>query len=306
MGNDVSNSQLNSLESLTDSSYNNFNNYCELEKLIFQKENENTIINRVWIVKRSISENQGLIKPLYLNSIPSYKKVFNNFYLLEPRHNVFNIKNEIKSNFKHWALILELSNCSYVNIQFGESGVSLQEFNKTNIPGESVLNAILKTWGEDGHPFSFCFLGNANYNYQTLKNYLEFKKNQEIENFKETKNSYYSAAFNNCHDFVYDIEMFLFRYNRPLHSFNYYLKEFFRKFFPNVDINILKKKYEEDLMKTNNKLYRKNMEAIDKRSLKVEKEIKEEFEKRIFENKINWLKNKVINVYSLIKIDSGN
>ena len=190
MGEDLSKSEINSAVSMQDSSYDNWDEEHKPEKMIFQKENENTIINRVWIVKRSISESQGLIKPLYLNSLQSYKKVFNNFYLFEPRHNVFNIKNESKSNFKHWALILELSNSSYVNIQFGESGVSLQEFNKTNIPGESVLNAILKTWGEDGHPFSFCFLGNANYNYQSLKNYLEFKKNQEIENFKETRNSY--------------------------------------------------------------------------------------------------------------------
>ena len=144
MGNAISNSQLNSLESLTDLTYNNLNDNFKLGKLIFQKENENTIINRVWIVKRSISENQGKIKALYLNLLPSYEKVFKNFYLPEPRHNVFNIKNEFKSNLKHWALILELSNGSYVNIQFGETGLSLKEFNKTNIPGESVLNAILE------------------------------------------------------------------------------------------------------------------------------------------------------------------
>ena len=96
MGNAISNSQLNSLESLTDLPYNNLNDNFKLGKLIFQKENENTLINRVWIVKRSISENQGKIKALYLNLLPSYEKVFKNFYLPEPRHNVFNIKNEFK------------------------------------------------------------------------------------------------------------------------------------------------------------------------------------------------------------------
>ena len=304
MGNEISNSQINSLASLTDLPYNNLNDNFKLGKLIFQKENENTLINRVWIVKRSISENQGKIKALYLNLLPSYEKVFKNFYLPEPRHNVFNIKNEFKSNLKHWALILELSNGSYVNIQFGETGLSLKEFNKTNIPGESVLNAILETWGEDGHPFSFCFLGNANYKYQSLKNYLEFKKYQEIQTLKIKRNYYYSFAFNNCHDSVYDIELFLFRYNRPLHLFNYYLNKFFKKFFPKVNIDVLKKKYEEDLEKINNKLFKKNMDAIDKIPLKVEKEIKEEKEKMIFENKLIWLKNKVKEIYSHIEIDS--
>ena len=185
MGNDISNSQLNSLESLTDSSYNNFNNYYEPEKLIFQKENENTIINRVWIVKRSVTENKGHIKSLYLNFLPNYEKVFKNFYLFEPRHNVFNVRNEFNFNFKHWALILELSNDSYVNIQYGDTGVSLKEFNETNIPGESVLNAIIETWGEDGHPFSFCYLGNANYKYESLKYYLSSIKNQELQKFEK-------------------------------------------------------------------------------------------------------------------------
>ena len=169
MGEEVSTSQLNSSQLVPDSSSDDFDNTFKLEKMIFQKENENTIINRVWIVKRSISKNQGHIDKLYLNFVPSPERVFKNFYLLEPRHNVFNIKGEIKKNLKHWALILELSNGSYVNTQFGDTGLSLKEFNETNIQGESVLNAILDTWGEDGHPFSFCFLGNANFRYEYLK-----------------------------------------------------------------------------------------------------------------------------------------
>ena len=46
------------------------------------------------------------------------------------------------------------------------------------------------------------------------------------------------------------------------------------------------------------------MDAIDKIPLKVEKEIKEEKEKMIFENKLIWLKNKVKEIYSLIEIES--
>ena len=205
MGEEVSTSQLNSSQLVSDSNSISFEHTFKLEKMVFQKENENTIINRVWIIKRSISKNHGHIDKLYLNFLPSPERVFKNFYLPEPRHNVFNIKNEFKSNLKHWALILELSNGSYVNIQFGETGLSLKEFNKTNIPGESVLNAILETWGKDGHPFSFCFLGNANYKYQSLKNYLQFKKYQEIITLKVKRNYYYSFAFNNCHDCAYDI-----------------------------------------------------------------------------------------------------
>ena len=116
MGEEVSTSQLNSSQLVSDSNSNGFENTFKLEKMVFQKENENTIINRVWIIKRSISKNNGHIDKLYLNFLPSPERVFKNFYLLEQRHNVFNIKNEIKKNLKHWALILELSNGSYVNI----------------------------------------------------------------------------------------------------------------------------------------------------------------------------------------------
>ena len=304
MGEEVSTSQLNSSQLVSESNSNGFENTFKLEKMVFQKENENTIINRVWIIKRSISKNHGHIDKLYLNFLPSPERVFKNFYLLEPRHNVFNIKNEIKKNLKHWALILELSNGSYVNIQFGDTGLSLKEFNETNIPGESILNAILETWGEDGHPFSFCFLGNANFRYECLKKKLEKVKNEETKIVKEGSKNFFNVAFNNCQDFVCEIEYFLFRYNNPLHPFDYYLNEFFEKFFPNVNMNILRKKYEEDLEKTNIKFYNKNMEKIDISRKKIENELKEEYDKIIFENKLNRIKNKVIKIYSLIKFNS--
>ena len=304
MGEAVSKSEINSAVSMQDSSYDNWDEEHKPEKMIFQKENENTIINRVWIVKRSVSENQGHIKSLYLNFLPNYEKIFKNFYLLEPRHNVFNVRNEFNFNFKHWALILELSNGSYVNIQFGDTGVSLKEFNETNIPGESVLNAIIETWGEDGHPFSFCYLGNANYKYESLKYYLSSIKNQELQKFEKKEKNYYNVAFNNCQDFACDIEYLLFRYNDTSHSFKYYLNKFFTKFFPNIDMNILKKKYEEDLIKINTKLYFQNMAKIDGSRIKIENEIKEEFDKMLYENKLIWLKNKVIEIYPKINFNS--
>jgi hypothetical protein len=304
MGEAVSKSEINSAVSMQDSSYDNWDEEHKPEKMISQKENENTIINRVWIVKRSVTENKGHIKSLYLNFLPNYEKVFKNFYLLEPRHNVFNIKGEIKKNLKHWALILELSNGSYVNTQFGDTGLSLKEFNETNIQGESVLNAILDTWGEDGHPFSFCFLGNANFRYEYLKKKLESIKNEETKTFNEGSKNFYNFALKNCQDFVCEIEYFLFRFNDQLHLFDYYLNEFFEKFFPNVNMNILKKKYEEDLEKTNIKYFNKNMDKIKKSREKIENELKEKFDKMVFENKLNKIKNKVIKIYSLIKFNS--
>ena len=180
----------------------------------------------------------------------------------------------------------------------------MKEFNETNIPGESILNAILETWGEDGHPFSFCFLGNANFRYEYLKKKLESIKNEETKTFNEGSKNFYNFALKNCQDFVCEIEYFLFRFNDQLHLFDYYLNEFFEKFFPNVNMNILKKKYEEDLVKTNIKYFNKNMDKIKKSREKIENELKEEFDKMVFENKLNRIKNKVIKIYSLIKFNS--
>ena len=63
-------------------------------------------------------------------------------------------------------------------------------------------------------------------------------------------------------------------------------------------MNILKKKYEEDLVKTNIKYFNKNMDKIKKSREKIENELKEEFDKMVFENKLNRIKNKVIKIYS--------
>ena len=95
------------------------------------------------------------------------------------RINRVNKEGYITAKFKHWALILELSNSSYVNIQFGRNGFSLKEFNKTEIEGENLLNSILDTWGEKYDILSFCYLGEPNYEYEKLKIYLKEKKDKE-------------------------------------------------------------------------------------------------------------------------------
>ena len=110
------------------------------------------------------------------------------------------------------------------------NGFSLEEFNKTNIEGESVFNAILNTWGEEDDPFSFCYLGNANKEYDELKEYLKNKKNQEIEFFREKNEVYYNVCFNNCQHFACEIEKFLFYKIKVFHLFDYYLDQFFLKF----------------------------------------------------------------------------
>ena len=151
MGGESSKSDSNSSKSNSDSSSNSANNDGKLEEMVFQKENENTIIKRVWIVKKSISLTDGhvnlggLLKVVY----HLFYKDFDDLKLFKPKPNVFKIKNEYNSNFKHWAIILELSNSSYVNIQFGRDGFSLKEFNKTEVKGESVFNSIIETWGEE-------------------------------------------------------------------------------------------------------------------------------------------------------------
>ena len=151
--------------------------------MICLKENENTNINRVWIVKKCISLSDGHVD-LFRFNIAHGKLLrhdINKIKLDKPKKDVFKIKNESRYYFKHWAIIIELSNDSYVNVQFGKSGFSLIEFNKTNIEGESVLNAILNTWGDDGMPFSFCYLGIANSNYNDLKLFLNKKKKMKLK-----------------------------------------------------------------------------------------------------------------------------
>ena len=264
MGGESSKSDSNSSKSNSDSSSNSANNDGKLEEMVFQKENENTIIKRVWIVKKSISLSDG-----HVDFAPFHYKIFNkDFYnvkLFKPKPNVFKIKNEYNSNFKHWAIILELSNSSYVNIQFGRDGFSLKEFNKTEVKGESVFNSIIETWGEENDPYSFCYLGKANYNYYNLKNILIKRKDIETKIFKEKGKTYYNALHNNCQHFACDIEKILFNSIKVWHSFGYYLEDFFKTFFPNININKIKEIHEKKINENNKELFKKNVDELKAR-----------------------------------------
>ena len=190
MGSESSQSESNSSKSDSHSS-NSGNNNGKLEKMICLKSNENKIINRVWIVKKSISLNNehiAILAGFYISS------ALNNYFLLGNNSNPFAMINTFEPTFKHWAIILELSNDSYVNIQFGRNGFSLKEFNKTNIEGENILNSIKETWGQKGHPFSFCYLGNANYRYDELKNKL-FEKKMKKKKFLKKKEKHIIIYF---------------------------------------------------------------------------------------------------------------
>ena len=251
MGSESSKSESNSSKSDSDSSSNSGDNNTKLEEMICLKENENTNINRVWIVKKCISLSDGHVD-LFRFNIAHGKLLrhdINKIKLDKPKKDVFKIKNESRYYFKHWAIIIELSNDSYVNVQFGKSGFSLIEFNKTNIEGESILNAIINTWGDDGMLFSFCYLGIANSNYNDLKIFLNKKKENEAKSFREEGKIFYHAIHNNCQHFSCDIEKFLFGSIKSWHSFDYYLDQFFDEFFSHINIDNLKEKYRNELNK---------------------------------------------------------
>ena len=280
MGNsESSNSESNSSKSDSELS-NSGNEKGNFEIMNCLKGNENTIINRVWIAKKSISLNDR-----HINFKIFYKKKYlkkKEINLIKPIENVFNLKKEFNSHFKHWAIILELSNDSYVNIQFGRNGFSLEEFNKTDIEGENVLNSIICAWGEDGSPFSFCYLGNANYKYDDLKNKLKAKKNKEVKILEENGKTYYNACFNNCQHFACDIEKILFGYIKSWHSFDYYLDDFYNTFFPNINLNKLKAEYESKLYNENEKLFKLNVKEIQK--IELNKNLSEHRLKKLKDN----------------------
>ena len=232
-----SKSQSNSSKSNSVSSSNSGNKDSKLEKVNFRDENKNTAIKRVWIAKKSIRVNDDHFQAFNFTYLKFLKKLREDPKSLElsfqkPKQNVFELENEIKCQFKHWTTILELSNNSYVNIQFGIDGISVEEFNQTNIDGESILNAEIYTWGKENHPLSFCYLGKANYNFEGLKKFLEEKKQIELNYYIENEKVYYNFVSYNCQHFSCDIEKKLFGYIKGQHSFGYYLNEFFEHFFP--------------------------------------------------------------------------
>ena len=232
-----------------------------LNQINFLKENDNTLIKRIWIVKKSIKLNDRNVSP-YVN-IFSPIVINNKVELVKPKQNVFKIKSNSNAHFKHWAIILELSNDSYVNIQFGRNGFSLNEFNKTDIDGESVFNAILDTWGQEDAPFSFCYLGNFNDRYDKLKNSLIEMKKEEIKRYEKTKMTYYNLCFKNCQHFVCEIEKILFGKIKGVHTFDYYLEQFFYTFFKQIKFEKLKSKYEKEINEKNKELFKLNVKNIE-------------------------------------------
>lgn len=164
---------------------------------------------------------------------------------------IFDVKSGFNCYFKHWAVILELLNGSFVNIQFGRNGFSLKEFNETQIKREKLIRCNNWDLGKKDCPVSFCYLGIADYKYEKLKSILEKIKKDEIQHFDRNGVSYYNLISRNCQHFVCDIERILFRKIKFWHSFNFYLNEFLNEFFSNIDINELKKNHEKEIKKVN-------------------------------------------------------
>lgn len=269
MGSESSKSDSNSSKSESESSSNSGNKDGKLETMECKTSNLNTIIKRVWIAKKSISLSDEHVD-LFMFKLRLGLENFDVPKLAKPKKNIFKIKNEWNCKPKHWAIILELSNDSYVNIQFGRNGFSLKEFNKTQIEGENILNAILNIWGEKDHPASFCYLGHAKYDYEKLKKYLRKIKEKEIKNFNENRKIFYNVVFRNCQHFVCDIEKILFNGIIFCHSFDFYLEGFFKRFFPNKNINELKLKVNETIKKENEEIYQNNLKLIEDNEKKKE------------------------------------
>ena len=208
----------------------------KIETMDCLDENNNKTIKRVWIVKKSIA-----LGDLANSIFASFRAPSSSEKSLQQKIKAFEIKNETKWCFKHWATILELSNGTYVNIQFGAKGFSLKEFNKTKIDGESVLDSIVETWGYSNHPFSFCYLGEANYDYDKLKEKLKEIKNEELKRLKDKGSVYYHLVHRNCQHFACDLEKILFGSIQFWHSFDYYLLDFYQTFFSEINIDNLKR-----------------------------------------------------------------
>ena len=135
MGVESSKSKINLSRSDSDSSSNSGLNNGELEEMKCGDENKNTIIYRVLIAKKSITLTDDNVRVLPPNAFDSSILLWLNhdtngcLKLFLPKQDIFLIKNKIKSYAKHLTIILELSNETYVNIQFGRNGFSLKEFN---------------------------------------------------------------------------------------------------------------------------------------------------------------------------------
>ena len=173
------------------------------------------------------------------------------------------MKSRANINFKHWAMILELSNDYFVNIQFGRNGISLKEFEKTDIEGENIFYSIIETWGEKDAPISFCYLGKANIEYQKLKIHLKKLKEKESKRYEEKKRTFYNLIYKNCQEFCCCLEEYIFREKKFWHSFDYYINEFYNTFFQKMDITKWKLKYEEELKNKNEEIFQNNLDIVN-------------------------------------------
>ena len=207
-----------------------------LAKIETFHKNNNTIIKRVWIAKKSIKLNDNHVLGKSKNDGNEGNDAnVDKFDMIKGKEN-----NHL--SFKHWAIILELSNESFVTIQYGKNGISLKEFLKAKTNGENIIDSIGEVWGQISSVVSFCFLGEANYSYENLKKILYEKKNDEKKKINKNEKLDYNVLFNNCQNFVCEIEKILFNKKQFWHSFSYYFDDFFKNFFPNVDLNVLKEK----------------------------------------------------------------
>ena len=236
----------------------------ELETLDEKIKDQNAIIQRVWIAKKSIS-----VTDEHINLFGKEEKKLSKLH-----KNLFKMKSRANINVKHWAMILELSNNYFVNIQFGRNGISLKEFEKTDIEGENIFYSIIETWGEKDAPISFCYLGKANIEYQKLKIHLKELKEKESKRYEEKKRTFYNLIYKNCQEFCCCLEEYIFGEKIFWHSFDYYINEFYNTFFPEMDITKWKLKYEEELKNKNEEIFQNNLDIVnnDNKINKLEKE----------------------------------
>ena len=202
-----------------------------LENMHYKRQNSHSTIYRVWIAKKAVDISDARILDLYeiseYNPSETVKRILKDNEISIPKiektiPNILNIYNGIVFGIKHWAIILELSNDTYVNIQFGRTGFSLEEFSD----GERCLNAYLaisQTWGRKNSPLSFCFLGECNYKYRDLLKYLVRKKEKEKVEVGKKGRVWYNLLSENCQLFACEIEALIFGEIKLWHSFPYYL-----------------------------------------------------------------------------------
>ena len=243
-----------------------------LENMKYTSENSHETITRVWIAKKACELKN--IQSLALYEISEYKPSEDIKDILENNNisipeiqplkpNLLNIDNGIKVSPKHWAIILELSNNTYVNIQFGRTGFSLKEFSN----GERCLNvylAISETWGERNYPLSFCYLGKNNFSYGGLLKYLIREKEKESNDVNKKGRIWYNLVSSNCQHFACKIEKLIFHKKKIFHFFPYYLEDFYEKFFNinKIEMNKFESALKNKIDIINREIYENNIKNI--------------------------------------------